>query len=118
MPDFKEAKATHDWDKAKEALRRRFRDQDSIQMEETEDALRLWLSQCAAMEDLSLQSYLDLFGTRFARCEKARTVTPSLKGWYLVRGLNSSRLRKVLSKFNLELSQEFGFDYVKIQNFL
>ncbi|KAF1940638.1 hypothetical protein EJ02DRAFT_327532, partial [Clathrospora elynae] len=55
---------------------------------------------------------------RFARCEKARTVTPSWKGWYLVRGLNSSRLCKVISKFNLELSQESGFDYVKIHNFL
>ncbi|KAF1940639.1 hypothetical protein EJ02DRAFT_331579, partial [Clathrospora elynae] len=33
MPDFQEAKATHDWDKAKEALQRRFRHRDSIQME-------------------------------------------------------------------------------------
>ncbi|KAF1935229.1 hypothetical protein EJ02DRAFT_428624 [Clathrospora elynae] len=51
MPDFKEAKATHDWDKAKEALQRRFRHWDSIQMEETEDALCLWLSQCEGPSD-------------------------------------------------------------------
>jgi hypothetical protein len=118
IPGFSEAKASLDWDKAKTALRRRFRDQDSIQMEETEDALRTWLSQCASIDDLSLQSYLDLFGTRFSRCEKAGTVSPAQKGWYLVRGLNSARLRKVLSKFNLELSQEQDFNYVEIQRFL
>ena len=70
------------------------------------------------MNKLSLQSYLDAFGPRFARCERAGTVNEFMKGYYLTKGLNRARLDKVIGKFKLKTNNPNGFDYQKIQGYL
>jgi hypothetical protein len=118
MPEFKEAQATNDWDETRRVMRQRFRDQDTAQKEETDEALRAWLAACSSMNKLSLQSYLDAFGPRFARCERAGTVQEQQKGYYLVKGLNKARLNRVVGKFKLKANNLASFNYQKIQGYL
>jgi hypothetical protein len=118
MPEFKEAQTLNDWDETRRVMRQRFRDQDTAQKEETDEALRAWLAACSSMNKLSLQSYLDAFGPRFARCERAGTVQEQQKGYYLVKGLNKARLNRVVGKFKLKANNLASFDYQKIQGYL
>jgi hypothetical protein len=118
MPEFKEAQDMNDWNETRRVMRQRFRDQDTAQKEETDEALRAWLMACANMNKLSLQSYLDAFGPRFARCERAGTVQEQQKGYYLVKGLNKARLNRVVGKFKLKANNLASFDYQKIQGYL
>ncbi|KAH6106159.1 hypothetical protein HBI81_252810 [Parastagonospora nodorum] len=118
MPEFDTTKSIGDWQGIRIALRKRFRNLDQAQREETEDSLRSWCQSCSTTTNLSLQSYLDAFGPRFNRCLEAGTVTAEQKGFFLLRGLNRDRLNKVLDKFDLSISRPSDFRFEKIELFL
>lgn len=118
MSDFEEARKDKDWPEIKVVLRKRFKAQDELQQEETEDSLRLWCQACSVTPNLSLQHYLDSFGPRFNRCLEAGSVAIEYKGYYLAKGLNKQRLSKVLNKFDLLTTSPLEFQYDKIETFL
>jgi uncharacterized C2H2 Zn-finger protein len=99
-------------------MRQRFRDQDTAQKEETDEALQAWLAAYSSINKLSLQSYLDAFRPQFARCERAGTVQEQQKSYYLVKGLNKARLNQVVGKFKLKANNLASFNYQKIQGYL
>ena len=109
MSDFKEARKDKDWPDIKVVLRKRFKAQDELQQEETEDLLRLWCQACSVTPNLSLQHYLDSFRPRFNRCLEAGSVAIEYKGYYLAKGLNKQRLSKVLNKFDLLTTSPLEF---------
>ncbi|KAF1828251.1 hypothetical protein BDW02DRAFT_512798, partial [Decorospora gaudefroyi] len=118
MAEFNRAREDQDWDAVRSVLRTRFRTQDQVQQEETEDSLRRWCQACSVTDNLSLRGYLDSFGPRFTRCLEAGTVTNGQKGFYLAKGLNKSLLTKTLNKFDLSTTRPYEFDYAKLEAFL
>jgi hypothetical protein len=118
MTEFAEAQRINDWQGIRQAMRKRFRNLDQAQKEETEDSLRTWCMSCSVTPNLGLQSYLDSFGPRFNRCLEAGTVSLSHKGFYLAKGLSKQRLNKVLNKYELTISQPEDFRFEVIEPFL
>jgi hypothetical protein len=110
VKEYATAKQTGQWAPIVKALRKRFRNQDQGQLEESEDALRDWLALCQATPNMDIGKYLDAFQVKIRKCIRAETIDPALEGWFLVKGLHENAARKVLTRCKLNVDRPRTFN--------
>jgi hypothetical protein len=116
--EYQQALKDSNWKTLREALRRKFRSNDSAQREEQPEFFDQWLRDCQSRSDLNIREYLEEFQIRVQRCIAAGTIEPEKKGWYLVKGLPFAQATRTLEKFGLTTMRYREFQFEKIQHYL
>lgn len=111
---YEQAMKDHDWKKFREGIAHKFRHADTARLEVSIDQLDYWLSECQSQDELDIQSYLDEYELKSARCLNAQTMVRGHRGFYFAKGLPTYWRNMLIKdlKLNSERRREFDYDTV------